>query len=156
MNCENRLKDLGIVLPDPPKPVATYVPAVKVGNLLFLSGMLPFKEGKLLYEGRLGKELTLEQGYEAARLAVINAISVIKAELGDLGRVERIIRLSGYVASADGFTQQSAVINGASTLLVDVFGDRGKHSRIAVGAAVLPLGAPVEIEMVVEVKDAPI
>lgn len=152
MNYENRLRDLGIVLPNPPKPVATYVPAVKVGNLLFLSGMLPLKEGKLLYEGRLGKELTLEQGYEAARLAVINALAVVKAELGDLGRVERIVRLSGYVASAEGFTQQSAVVNGASALLVDVFGDRGKHSRIAVGAAALPLDAPVEIEMVVEVR----
>ena len=152
MNYEDRLKDLGITLPDPPKPVATYVPAVKVGNLLFLSGMLPLKEGKLLYEGRLGKELTLEQGYEAARVAVINAISVIKAELGDLDKVEKIIRVSGYVASAEGFIQQSAVINGASALLVDIFGDRGKHSRIAVGAAVLPLNSPVEIEMVVEVR----
>lgn len=152
MNCENRLRDLGIVLPDPPRPVATYVPAVRVGNLLFLSGMLPLKEGKLLYEGRLGKELTMEQGYEAARLAVINALAVIKAELGDLGRVERIVRLSGYVASAEGFTQQSAVVNGASALLVDVLGDRGKHSRIAVGAVALPLNAPVEIDMVVEVR----
>ncbi|PUA34166.1 MAG: hypothetical protein B9J98_01520 [Candidatus Terraquivivens tikiterensis] len=149
---EDRLKALGYSLPEPPKPVASYVPSVKVGKLLFVSGVLPIVGDRLLYAGKLGKEVTLEQGYEAAKVAALNALSVVKASLGGLGRVRRVVRLVGYVASSDGFRDQARVINGASDLLLQVFGENGKHSRVTVGVTELPMGAPVEIEMIVQTK----
>jgi enamine deaminase RidA (YjgF/YER057c/UK114 family) len=149
---EARLKALGIELPAPPKPVATYIPAVLAGELLFLSGVLPMQGGKLAAQGKLGADLTIEQGYEAARIALLNALAVIHQELGTLDRVKRIVRLVGHVASATGFVQQPAVINGASDLLVRVFDDAGRHARVAVGAAELPLNAPVELELIVHVE----
>ncbi|MEW6544805.1 MAG: RidA family protein [Nitrospirota bacterium] len=152
MTTEERLKQLGIELPAPPKPVATYVPAVLAGDLLFVSGVLPFRDGKVVQPGKLGKDLTLEQGYEAARLALLNALSLVKRELGSLDRVKRVVRLVGYVASAEGFTQQPAVVNGASDLLVKLFDEAGRHARVAVGAAELPLQAPVELEFIVQVS----
>jgi len=152
MSFEARLKDLGIELPVPPTPVATYVPAVQAGDLLFLSGVIPVRQGKLTMEGKLGRDLTVEQGYEAARLALLNALAIVRTELGSLDRVKRIVRLVGYVASAEGFTQQPAVINGASDLLVRVFDRAGRHARVAVGAAALPLNSPVELELIVQVS----
>jgi enamine deaminase RidA (YjgF/YER057c/UK114 family) len=152
MSYEQQLANIGIILPVPPTPVATYIPAVLAGELLFLSGVIPFREGTLAFQGKLGRELTLEQGTQAARLCLINALAIIKQELGTLDRVRRIVRLSGHVASAEGFTQQPLVLNGASDLLVEVFGEAGRHARVALGAAELPLGAPVEIELVVQVK----
>ncbi len=149
MSYESKLQELGIQLPSPPKPVATYIPAVRAGELLFLSGVIPMRDGKLAAEGKLGKDLTVEQGYEAARIALINALAVIHQELGTLDHVKRIVRLVGHVASAAGFVQQPAVINGASDLLVRVFGEAGRHARVAVGAAELPLNAPVELELIV-------
>lgn len=149
---EDRLKELGYSLPEPPKPIASYVPSVKVGKLLFVSGVLPIVNDTLPYVGKLGREVTLEQGYEAAKVAALNALSIIKSSLGSLEKVERFVRLVGYVASTDGFTEQSKVINGASDLLIQVFGERGKHARVAVGVAELPRGAPVEIEMIVQTK----
>jgi len=146
------LKELGLDLPEPPKPLGAYVPAVRVENLLFLSGMLPLIQGKLQCQGKLGKDLTVEQGYEAARTATLNALSVVRQEIGDLSRVVRIVRLTGHVASAPGFTQQPAVLNGASDLLLNIFGERGKHARVALGAAELPLSAPVELELIVALK----
>ncbi|MCG3114692.1 MAG: RidA family protein [Candidatus Manganitrophus sp. SA1] len=151
MDYEKKLQSLGLTLPSPPKPVATYVPAVRSGNLLFLSGMIPMVEGKMAIVGKLGKELTVEQGQQAARITLLNALAVIKAELGSLDQVRRIVRIGVHVASAEGFTQQPAVANGASDLLVQIFGDAGRHARLALGAAELPLGAPVELEMIVEV-----
>lgn len=151
MSFEDRLTDLGITLPAPPKPVATYIPAVLAGDLLFLSGVIPFRDGTLVFEGKLGRELTVNQGYEAARIAILNALAIIRQELGTLNRVKRIVRMTGHVASADGFVQHPAVINGASDLLVKVFGDAGRHARVALGAAELPLNAPVEIELIVQV-----
>lgn len=151
MDYEKKLQALGFTLPSPPKPVATYVPAVRSGNLLFLSGMIPMVEGKMTMAGKLGKELTVEQGQQAARITLLNALAVIKAELGSLDQVRRIVRIGVHVASAEGFTQQPAVANGASDLLVQIFGDAGRHARLALGAAELPLGAPVELEMIVEV-----
>ena len=152
MSIEARLKELGITLPAAPKPVANYVPAVRAGELLFTSGVLPMKEGRLAFEGKLGKELTVEQGLEAARLALLNALAVMNQELGGLERVVRIIRLTGHVASAPGFVQQPAVLNGASDLLVAIFGEAGRHTRAALGAAELPLNSPVELELIVQVR----
>lgn len=149
---EQKLTQLGIALPSPPQPVATYVPAVRVGDLLFVSGVIPCHDGKLAVTGKLGRELSVEQGYEAARLAVLNALAIVRRELGSLDHVKRIVRLVGYVASAEGFVQQPAVVNGASDLLVMVFDEAGRHARVAVGAAELPLHAPVELELIIDVS----
>jgi enamine deaminase RidA (YjgF/YER057c/UK114 family) len=148
---ETQLAALGLTLPAPPKPVATYVPCVQAGDLLFLSGMLPFRDGSLIMEGKLGRELTVEQGYEAAQMALLNALAVIRSHLGTLGKIRQVVRLVGFVASAEGFVQQPTVINGASDLLAKVFGSAGRHARAAVGVAELPLNAPVEIELIVQV-----
>jgi len=149
---EHKLTQLGIELPSPPQPVATYVPAVQAGDLLFLSGVVPFRDGKLALAGKLGADLTVEQGYEAARIALLNALAVVRKELGTLDRVKRVVRMVGHVASADGFVQQPAVVNGASDLLVKIFDDAGRHARVAVGAAELPLNAPVELEIILQVR----
>lgn len=154
MKVESKLIELGFALPNPPKPVAAYLPAVQVGNLLFLSGTTCYENGKLLYTGRVGAELTMEQGYLAARQTMLNLLSVVKAELGDLDRVERVVKVNGYVNSAPDFDRQPEVINGASELLADVFGSRGKHARTSIGVSDLPGHIPVEIEMVVQVRPA--
>ncbi len=146
------MTELGITLPQAPKPVATYIPAVRVGDLLFLSGTGPFKDGAIVYAGKLGKDLTVEQGYEAARLTLLNALAMVRQELGTLDRVTRVVRLTGHVASAGGFTQQPAVINGASDLLVQIFGEAGRHARLALGAAELPLNMAIELELILQVK----
>lgn len=148
MAFEDRLRELAIALPPPPKPVATYVPAVQAGDLLFLSGVLPFRDGRLAWEGKLGRELTVEQGYEAAQVALLNALAIARQELGTLDRIKRVVKLVGHVASAEGFVQQPAVVNGASDLLVRIFELAGRHARVAVGAAELPLNAPVELELI--------
>ena len=151
---EARLKELGIVLPAPPAPVANYVNAARAGDLLFLAGKGPTgPDGKDII-GKLGRDLTVEQGYQAARLVAINQIAVLKMELGDLKKVRRIVKVLGMVNSDPAFTDQPAVINGCSDLLVAVFGDRGRHARSAVGMASLPRGIAVEIEMIVEVTEA--
>jgi len=149
---EQKLIELGITLPAPPKPVATYISAVLAGELLFLSGVIPFRDGKLVFEGKLGRELTVEQGYEASRVALLNALAIVRQELGTLDRVKQVVRMTGHVASAEGFVQHPAVINGASDLLVKVFDEAGKHARVALGAAELPLNAPVEIELIIQVR----
>ncbi|MEM0456514.1 MAG: RidA family protein [Nitrososphaerota archaeon] len=152
LSYEDKLKELGYSLPEPPKPIASYVPSVRVGKLLFVSGVIPLVNDRLLYAGKLGREVTVEQGYEAARVAALNALSIIKSSLGSLEKVRRIVKLVGYVASAEGFSEQPKIVNGASDLLIQVFGERGKHSRVAVGVIELPRGAPVEIEMIVQTK----
>jgi enamine deaminase RidA (YjgF/YER057c/UK114 family) len=153
MSHEQKLRELGLSLPAAPAPVATYVPAVRAGDLLFLSGVLPFKDGQLAFRGKLGRELSVDEGYNATRLAVLNALALIKQECGTLNQVRQIVRLIGHVASAEGFTQQPAVVNGASDLLVNIFGDAGRHARLAVGAAELPLNAPVELELIVQLSE---
>jgi len=150
MSYEQKLTQLGLALPAPPKPVANYVPVVRVGDLLFLSGVLPSRDGQLIMTGKLGQNLSIEQGMEAARVAVLNGLSIIRQEAGSLDRVKRIVKMVGHIASAPGFTDQPQVLNGASDLLVSVFGDAGRHARVAVGAAELPRQAPVEIELIVE------
>lgn len=154
MSAEEQLAVLGLTLPPPPKPVASYVPAVQSGDLLFLSGMLPMRDGKPVWTGKVGREVTLEQGIEAAQLACLNALAVVRVELGSLDRVARVVRVGGHVASAEGFTQQPAVVNGASDLLVAIFGEAGRHARLALGAYELPLNAPVELELILRVRPA--
>jgi enamine deaminase RidA (YjgF/YER057c/UK114 family) len=151
MSYESKLKALGLQLPLPPQPVATYIPAVRVGDLLFLSGVLPMRDGQLAFSGKLGRDLTAEEGMEAAKLSLLNALAIAKQELGSLDRISRVVKVVGYVASAEGFVQQPQVLNGASDLLVAVFGEAGRHARVAVGAAELPRCAPVEIEMILSI-----
>ena len=150
MSYEAKLKELGLTLPDPPKPVANYVPVVRVGDLLFLSGVLPSRDGQLIMTGKLGGNLTIEQGIEASRVAVLNGLSIIRSAAGSLDLVKQIVKMVGHIASASGFMDQPQVLNGASDLLVSVFGNAGRHARVAVGAAELPRHAPVEIELIVE------
>lgn len=154
MQTEQRLKELGLELPPPFEPPAgmNFVTWVQHGNLIFLSGHGPTHGREVVYRGRVGADLTLEQGYAAARLTGLNLLATLKAALGDLDRVTRIVKVLGMVACAENFTQQPSVINGASDLFVEVFGERGRHARSAVGLYALPLGIPVEIEMIVEVK----
>ena len=152
MSYEQKLKDLQLELPQPPKPLATYVPAVRAGDLLFLSGVLPMRDGQLAFSGKLGRDQTVEQGIDASRLALLNALAIAKQELGTLDRITRVVKVVGHVASADGFVQQPQVLNGASDLLVAIFGEVGRHARVAVGAAELPRGASVEIEVIFSVS----
>jgi enamine deaminase RidA (YjgF/YER057c/UK114 family) len=150
MSFEQRLKDLKLELPASPKPLANYVPFVRVGNLLFLSGVLPSRDGQLIMTGKLGQGFTVEQGAEAARLALLNGLSIIRSAAGSLDAVKQIVKMVGYVACDPGFTDQPQVLNGASDVLVSVFGEAGRHARVAVGAAELPRHAPVEIELIVQ------
>jgi enamine deaminase RidA (YjgF/YER057c/UK114 family) len=152
MDPEARLKELGIELPPPPKPVGSYTTAVTCGDLLFLSGTTCYVEGGLMYKGKVGQSVTLDQAHAAARQTALNLLAVVKAELGTLNRVDRIVKLNGYVNSAPGFDQQPAVINGASDVMVAIFGDRGVHARTSIGVIDLPGGIPVEIEMVVQIR----
>lgn len=152
MSIEARATELGLELPAPPKPLASYIPAVQVGELFFLSGVLPIRNGQLLMTGKIGRDLTVDQGREAARLAVLNALAIARGELGTLDRITRVVRMVGYVASGEGFVQQPSVINGASDLLVQLFGEAGRHARVAVGAAELPLNSPVELELIFMVR----
>lgn len=149
---EKKLEELGLQLPQVTAPVGSYIPATRWGDLVFTSGQLPVREGKLLLSGKVGREVTVEEGYEAARTCALNALAAIKDLVGDLDRVERVVKVVGFVASEEGFTAQPSVVNGASDLLKEVFGEKGVHARSAVGMAELPLGAPVEVELVVGLK----
>ena len=147
-----KLSELGIVLPQITRPVATYVNIVRSGKLLFVAGQLPVREGRVLFAGKVGRDIEIAQAQEAARLCAINALVALKEELGSLGRIRRVVRVEVFVNSAQGFTGQSQVANGASMLLQQLFGEAGKHARIAVGVAELPLNAAVEVAMIVERK----
>ena len=151
MTPHERLEKMGLTLPPPPKPAGAYVPAVRTGKLIYVAGQLPFVDGELKYVGKIGAELTLEQGYEAARICALNALSIIHAEVGTLDRISQMVRLAGFVGSAGGFTDQPQVVNGASEFLAEVFEERGRHARIALGVAELPLGAAVELELLAEI-----
>jgi enamine deaminase RidA (YjgF/YER057c/UK114 family) len=150
---EERLQQLGISLPAPAVPVAAYVPTVRTGDLVYVSGQVPTADGKPTHLGHLGDEVGLEDGRAAARTCAINLIAALKAELGELSRVRRVVKVTGFVASAPGFTDHPKVINAASELLGEAFGEAGRHARAAVGVAALPLGVPVEVEAIVEVGD---
>jgi len=150
---EQRLKAMGLTLPVPPAPVGSYVPVVRVKDLIFTSGILPVIDGKLDQTGRLGEEVDVEKGREAAKRAALNALAVIKRELGSLDHVARVVKMTGYVASGPEFYDQPAVLNGASDFLVELFQDAGRHARVAVGTAQLPLNSPIEIELIIQVHD---
>ena len=149
---EARLKDLNIELPEAPKPLAAYIPAKQAGQLIFTAGQLPMVNGELFLKGLLGQDVEIEDANKAARICTLNGLAAIKGLIGDLDKIKQIVRVVGYVASVPNFTQQPAVINGASELLLEIFGDKGKHARSAVGMAVLPLNASVEVELTVEVN----
>ncbi len=153
MSIESKLQELGLTLPEAPKPVAAYVPAVKSGGYVYTAGQIPFVGGELKYKGKVGADLDEAKGYEAARTCVLNCLSVIKAQIGDLDNIEQVVKVTGFVASAPGFNGQPKVINGASELLGQLFGDRGLHARSAVGVNELPLDAACEVEMIVKVKE---
>jgi enamine deaminase RidA (YjgF/YER057c/UK114 family) len=146
------IEELGLKIPDAPKPVAAYIPAKQTGNLVFTAGQLPMVNGELISKGLLGKDVEIDEANKAARICTLNALAAIKGVIGDLDRIKQIVRVVGYVASVPTFTQQPAVVNGASELLLEIFGDSGKHARSAVGMAVLPMNASVEIELIVEVE----
>jgi enamine deaminase RidA (YjgF/YER057c/UK114 family) len=154
VSAEARLKELGIQLPPPGAPAGLYVPCVRSGNQLFVSGQVPRNPAGtgLAMQGKLGADVSIEQGAELARTCAIQALGVVRQELGSLDRVTRVLRVGGYVASAEGFTAHPQVINGASQLLVDVLGEAGRHARIAIGVAELPSGVPVEVEFLFEVS----
>lgn len=151
-NIEDILSKLGIDIPECPKPVAAYVPAKTVGNLVYTSGQDCRVNGILLYEGKVGSDITVEQGYEAARRTIINCLSVVKNEIGDLNRVKQVVKMLAFVNSAPGFTEQPYVINGASELLIEIFGEKGRHARSAISANELPFNTCVEIELIVEIE----
>jgi enamine deaminase RidA (YjgF/YER057c/UK114 family) len=148
---EERLQQLGVSLPSPAVPVAAYVPTVRTGNLVFVSGQVPVVDGAPSHLGHLGGDVDLEAGRDAARTCAINLLAALKAELGELSRVRRVVKVTGFVACTPGFTDMPKVINAASELLGEAFGDAGRHARAAVGVAALPLGVPVEVEAIVEV-----
>ncbi len=150
---EDRLTALGISIPEVVPPVASYVPAVRTGNLVFTSGQLPFVSGELIATGLLGKDVDEETASRCAAQCAVNAIAAIKSLIGDLDKVVRVVKVVGFVASTPEFTKQPVVINGASDLFIKAFGDAGKHARSAVGVASLPLNTPVEVEVIVEVRD---
>ncbi len=151
MKIEEKLGRLGVKLPDAPTPLAAYVPAIRSGNLIFTAGQVPVSEGKLLYSGKVGKDISAEEGMKAAEICALNCLSVIKKEIGDLDKIKRVVKVTVFVNSADGFTEQPKVANGASEFLVELFGDKGKHVRSAVGVNELPINAAVEIEMIIEI-----
>ena len=152
MTPEETLEKLGFKLPTPARPLAAYVPTARAGDLVFVAGQLPLVDGALPQAGRVGADVTLVDAQGFARIAALNALAALKAELGELSRVKRVVRVGVFVASDDAFTDQPKVANGASELLQQAFGERGRHARAAVGVNVLPLGAPVEVEMMVQVE----
>jgi enamine deaminase RidA (YjgF/YER057c/UK114 family) len=148
---EERLAELGLNVPEVAKPVAAYIPALRSGNYVYTSGQLPMRDGQLMFTGKVGGEVSQEEAVECARQCALNALAAVKAEVGDLSAIKRIVKVVAFVASTPDFTSQPLVANGVSELLGDVFGDAGRHARSAVGVSVLPLDAPVEVELLVEV-----
>ncbi len=153
MLIENRLKELGITLEEIGTPKFSYTPTTQVGNVVYTSGQDCRVKGELILEGKLGRELTVDQGKEAARQCAINCISVLKWHLGDLDKVKKIVKVLGFVQSDDEFKEQPYVMNGASDLFLEVFGDKGKHARSAIGTNELPFNTPVEVEIIVEIEN---
>jgi enamine deaminase RidA (YjgF/YER057c/UK114 family) len=149
---EEKLAALNIILPTPPKPAGSYIPVVKTGNLLFVSGQIPMKNGTVVFQGKVPNNISIEDAQKAAKLCMINALAQLKAEIGSLDKISRIVRVSGFVNSSQDFSEQPKVINAASDLLFEIFGESGKHSRIAIGVASLPLNSTVEIDLIAEIN----
>lgn len=152
MAIDDNLRSLGITLPSPPAPAGSYVPVVVSGNLAFVAGQIPVEAGQVKFKGKVGKDLPVEAGQQAARLCTVNALAQLKAALGSLDRIERVVKVTGFVSCAPDFTEQPRVINGSSDLLVQVFGEKGKHARAAVGVSSLPMDSAVEVEFIVEIR----
>ena len=150
---EEKLNELGVSLPTAPKPAGSYVPVVVSGKLAFVSGQIPIKDGQVIYQGKVGIEQSIEQAQKAAKLCIINGLAQINTYFGTLDNLDKIIKISGFVNSAQDFTEHPKVINAASDFLVEIFGEEGRHSRIAIGVSSLPLNATVEIDMLVEISD---
>ena len=153
MSYEAKITELGLTIPEAPKPVAAYVPAIRTGNYVYTAGQIPFMNGELRYKGKLGTEVTVEQGYDAAKLCALNCLSVVKGVIGSLDKIVRVVHVTGYVNGGPEFADHPKVVNGASELLGQIFGENGKHARAAVGCSNLPMNAAVEVGMVFEVKD---
>jgi enamine deaminase RidA (YjgF/YER057c/UK114 family) len=149
---EERLRKLNIILPETPKPLGAYVPCVLTGNLLFLSGILPLREGKLTRTGRVGESVSLQEAQEDSRQCVINALAIVKTFLGNLDKIKRCVKLNGYISSNQDFFDHPKVLNAASELLFEIFGEQGRHARSAIGVSVLPLNSPVEVDFIFEVS----
>jgi enamine deaminase RidA (YjgF/YER057c/UK114 family) len=149
---EEKIKKMGIIIPEVVKPLAAYIPAMQVGNLVMTSGQVPISEGKVKYTGKVGKDLSEEEGKEAAKLCALNCLSAIKSVIGSFDNIKRVVKLTVFVSSAEGFTAQPKVANGASEFIGEIFGEAGKHVRSAVGVSELPLNSAVEIEMIVQVS----
>lgn len=152
MSFEEKIKSMGLEIPEAPKPVAAYVPAVQVEKYVYTSGQIPFVNGELKYKGKVGKDVKEDEAYEAAKVCALNCLSVIKGVIGNLDKIEKIVKVNGFVASAPGFDMQPKVINGASELIGQIFGEAGQHARAAVGVNELPLNATCEVEMIVKIK----
>jgi enamine deaminase RidA (YjgF/YER057c/UK114 family) len=148
---DEKLASLSIILPSPPKPAGSYVPVVITGKLAFVSGQIPIKDGKIAFLGKIPTDISIEEAQKAAKLCIINALAQLKNEIGDLDRISKIVRVSGFVNSTTEFSEQPKVINAASDLIYEIFGSKGQHSRIAIGVASLPLNSCVEIDMIVEI-----
>jgi len=153
MKIENKMKEIGLILPEVPKPIAEYIPAKKIGNLVVTSGQGPIKDGKFIHVGKVGGEVNLEEGYESAKMCALNCLAAIKSIIGSLDEIDEIVKIKGYVNSTPDFYRQPEVINGASELVVKIFGEKGKHTRSALGTSVLPGNIPVELEMIVKLKE---
>lgn len=153
MSFEAKIKELGLEIPDAPKPVAAYVPGVLIDGYVYTSGQIPFVNGELKYTGKVGADLSQEEAYEAAKVCAINCLGVVKSLIGSLDKVEKVVKVTGFVNSAPGFNAQPQVVNGASELLGQIFGEAGQHARSAVGVSELPADAAVEVEMIVKVKN---
>jgi enamine deaminase RidA (YjgF/YER057c/UK114 family) len=152
MDVYEKIKKMGFALPTPPAAIGKYVPVKQIGKVAYVSGQGPIVDGKPVFTGKLGKELSIEQGQEAARLCIMNTLAVLEAMIGDLNKVVNVVKMLGFVASAPGFNDQPAVINGGSQLLIDIFGEKGKHARSAIGTNELPGNIPVEIEVIFEIE----
>lgn len=152
MSVEKILDEMGYTLPPSVKPAGAYIPALKSGNLLFLSGILPFKDGKILKKGKVGKNLSLEESQQEAIQIVLNALAVVKEFLGSFEKIKQCVKITGYIASTEDFTDQPKVLNPASELMIKIFGDKGKHCRVAVGVCSLPLDAPIEMDFIFEIE----
>jgi len=153
MSFEAKIKELGLEIPEAPKPVAAYVPGVLIDGYVYTSGQIPFVNGELKYKGKVGAEVSPEEAYEAAKICAINCLGVVKGLVGSLDKVEKIVKVTGFVNSAAGFNGQPQVVNGASELLGQIFGEAGQHARSAVGVSELPADATVEVEMIVKIKN---
>ena len=153
MEIEKKMKELGLILPEAPEPVAEYIPAKKIGNLVFTSGQGPVKDGNFIHVGKVGGKVSLEEGYESAKMCAINCLAAIKSVIGSLDEIDEVVKIKGYVNSTPDFYRQPEVVNGASELIVKIFGEKGKHTRSALGTSVLPGNIPVELEMTVKVKE---